>query len=57
MYAVEEKQSKELFTYKVIDSVNIDNSLVTHFEYVWAYSWDEGLSELNDKGLQVIIPD
>lgn len=57
MYAVEEKQSKELFTYKVIDSVNIDNSLVTHFEYVWAYSWDEGLSELNDNGLQVIIPD
>ena len=48
MYQVEEKETKELFTYKVIEA-----SIVT-FKYVWAYSWEEGCIELEEQGLEII---
>ena len=48
MFNIEEKQSKELFTYKVLDGT------IVRYEYRWAYSWEEGASELESEGLELV---
>ena len=48
MYNIEDRPSKELFTYKVRDG------LLHRYEYVWAYTWEEGASELESKGLELV---
>ena len=47
-YQVEERETKELFTYKVLES------FIVTFKYVLAYSWEEGVKELEQQGYELV---
>ena len=48
MCQIEEKQTRELFTYKVIES------LIVVYKYIWAYIWEEGAKELEAQGYELL---
>ena len=48
MYNIEEQQHRELFTYKVIES------LIVVYKHIWAYTWEEGAKELEAQGLEIL---
>jgi hypothetical protein len=47
-YQPEEQDKRELFTYKVIES------LIVVYKYVWAYTWEEGAQQLESQGLELV---
>ena len=48
MYQQEDKARRELFTYKVIESI------IVVYKYVWAYTWEEGAKELEAQGYEIV---
>jgi len=47
MYTIEEKPTKELYTYKVLESC------IIVYKYIWAYTWEEGAKELEEQGYEL----
>ena len=48
MYQQEDKVRRELFTYKVIESI------IVVYKYVWAYTLEEGAKELEAQGYEIV---
>lgn len=48
MYQVEDVVHQEMFSIKVLDGE------IIRYEYVWAYSEEEAIRKVEDKGLEVL---